>query len=305
MRDRTHLWAFAGAVLAAVIGAVATIAAAGGGPRASDPVVSYDDSRIPAAITNVRVEHGVEENGVKGMRLHARVSTAGRKGVMQEVTALFSDSSGVPLRDGNGRFQTTDGAVAVWSSFVPEYNEANATDVTLFFPLTEFELAPGRHPLRVEVVVYDRSLSAVTARSEPVHFVYTEDLPAATATVSNVWVEPSVVEGGVSGLRVHATVTVQNRQGTEILVGAYFYQGDTPMRDYDGTCGGECVVFASDTETPMYADTRFDDFVLFLPDADMHASGGEYSLQTRVIVKDLTGTEYLAVSEPAAFRKTY
>jgi len=335
--DRHGLWTFIGAVVAALIGGVFTMMAAhqpGPAPAPAQPAPSVDPpaAAAPAAaeVSTLWLEHNVTENGQVGMRIHARVSTSGRKGVEHTVYALFYDSTGTPLRDSDGVLVSSDGNVTVSQDFVPAVNETSAQDLTMFFPATELDLPPGKYSLTVRLHVFDHARDQVTASSEGVGFVYTRGEPApqpaplpapvpvpppappappppgdgsnALATISDLWLEHNVFVDGVKGLRIHAQIRVVNERGRLISMGAFVYwKGGAALRDTNGRFrSGDGSVSVDDEQTPTWDDTVWQTFSLFLPYNELELSTAA-NLELRLAVEDLTTHRHLAVSPPVAF----
>lgn len=307
---------FAGLIIAALIGAYATIVAARGPEAAPDPdpfaPPGVAEPPVPARSTridNVRVEHDAVEGTRTGVRVHARVTTAGRKGVKQSVATYFA-VAGRPLRDGNGHYLSEDGAVSTGTSFVPEYNESNAQDVAMFIPLDELELSAGVHEVSAEVKVFDEALDTFTAGAAPVTFTYTSgDAPAeraASVVFQRVWIEHNVVAEGVNGMRIHVAFSAYELLGEQLVVAVGFSDtGGTVLRDFDQRYRhGDGGAGVSTTATPVYEAARFDDLVLFMPYPELHMRPGTHALEARVGVARAGQPGFLAVSDPVAFTYT-
>lgn len=319
------LWGFSGAIIAALIGAFATMAAnrppEGGSP--SPPYVPADeepDTRPTAAVTvdNVWLEHDVFEDGQKGVRVHARITATGRKGVKESVAAYFY-LEGEPLRDGNGRYASEDGTVSTGDSFIPDYNEANSHELAMFLPLDELELAPGSHEVTARVQVFDHALDRFVARAQPVSFTYTRTAPApaivspppaapstpvaASVFISRVWLEYDVTSMGVMGMNIHVAFTANLLQGTPLTVSAGFSDASGALlRDYNGTFRfADGTVGVIGTTIPIYPAAEFKDFVLFIPYAELHMAPGVHSLQARVGIGTAASPAPLAVSDGVNF----
>ena len=93
-----------------------------------------------------------------------------------------------------------------------------------------------------------------------------------TATIENVWQEHDVTENGVLGMKIHIKFRVFNLLNKSGIVAAWFnYRDGRMLMDSNGlynTSDGSVAVSAY--FTPPYADTAYDDFVLFLPYSELH-----------------------------------
>lgn len=110
------------------------------------------------------------------------------------------------------------------------------------------------------------------------------------AEIERVWVDHSVYQNGVKGMRIHVKFTVDNMNGKTIYAYALFYYGDnvTPLHD----AYGNNLSFSS-YGTPNYDGCRFDDFKIFVPYSglNMQPGAGSVDLSFDISIRTSSGTE--------------
>ena len=72
-----------------------------------------------AKIHKIWLEHGVTQNSQQGVQVHLNVQTIGFRGVDMVAIAYLDHPKGVGVRDTNGKYCTSDGAVAFTTNFTP------------------------------------------------------------------------------------------------------------------------------------------------------------------------------------------
>lgn len=119
----------------------------------------------------------------------------------------------------------------------------------------------------------------------------------ASATIRNVRSEFNVMQGNQKGMRIHIEFSTSKFWGRTGLVAAYFcFDDGTPLKDmnqkYRTTTGD---VSAVQTFVPLYLNSQYDDFVLFIPYDELHMSPGKHNLKFIVRIWD-DNTRELACS---------
>lgn len=109
------------------------------------PEVSYRD---------MWVDYGVYESGRQGLRVHLKFNVQHMKGKPCRAEVLFSQVSGLPLTDQNGRYATSEGKVAVTADFSPQYDSSDFNDLVMFIPYDELHLPSGKHMLKLNAGLY-------------------------------------------------------------------------------------------------------------------------------------------------------
>ncbi|RKU12753.1 hypothetical protein C6502_05250, partial [Candidatus Poribacteria bacterium] len=127
-------------------------------------------------IFKVWVDHNQYQDSVKGMQIHVKFNVHNFKDGSGRVVAYFYKKNGDPLKDTNGRYNTTAGAVSTWGKFQPGYVKSIYNDFKLFLPYTELHMARGKHNLKFRIKIFkfnnSGSWDALSDVSDWVHFTY-------------------------------------------------------------------------------------------------------------------------------------
>ena len=110
-----------------------------------------------AVITKKWIEHNVMENGVKGLRIHLTLDVEGMQGKTGCVLAYLESPKGTGVPDQNKKYYTQNGMVCTSEDFTPRYTSSTYSDFTLFFPLEELHLKPGKHTYYFDLRVLDKT----------------------------------------------------------------------------------------------------------------------------------------------------
>ena len=121
--------------------------------------------------------------------------------------------------------------------------------------------------------------------------------------IGNVWLEHNVMFQGQNGMRIHVAFTAHYLAGTSLEVSAGFsdakgtilWDTNGMYRFPDGSVG------VGSNAVPNYESTVFNDFVLYLPYAELHLPPGAYELSAKVGIAPVGATSLLAVSYPVPF----
>ncbi len=128
-----------------------------------------------ANIHYIDIEHDVYRNGVKGLNVLATFTVNGMKGKTGQIVAYFIYEDGSPLKDLNGKYDTTDGDVSSGENFTPRYDSAKYTDFKIFIPLKELHLGSGSTTVKVFVAIFDENLKQIGQVSDYDSFVYSKN----------------------------------------------------------------------------------------------------------------------------------
>ena len=127
-------------------------------------------------ISKVWVDHNQYQDSVKGMRIHVKFNVHNFKDGNGRVVAYFYKKNGDPLKDANGRYNTTAGDVSTSGKFQPGYVNSVYNDFKLFFPYKELHIARGKHDLKFRIKIFKFNNSgawdALSDVSDWVHFTY-------------------------------------------------------------------------------------------------------------------------------------
>ena len=133
----------------------------------TDKTTSISPSLIPfpthtpsAEIKDIWVEYNAWEYYLDGMKIHVSFDINNLKGKDCIAIAYFYFENGEPLFDFNQQYCTTDGEVASWTNFVPEYEYTDFTDLSIFLPYDELHMEPDTYDLKfyVSILYEDREL---------------------------------------------------------------------------------------------------------------------------------------------------
>lgn len=126
-------------------------------------------------------------------------------------------------------------------------------------------------------------------KSEPVDD--TPPNPNATAEVEETWVDHSVYENDVKGMRIHVRFSINGSKGEPCTATIYFYfQSGKALKDFNGrykTVGGN--VSAYEKFTPRFENSEYADFQIFMPYAELHMETGEFELKYLVEIHNKNG----------------
>lgn len=125
----------------------------------------------------------------------------------------------------------------------------------------------------------------------------------ATATIKDMEVTHNVFQSGQPGILIKLCFTIQHRKGFSCGVLAYFRdeQGNGLVdlnNKFKTTTGHVCV---GSSCTPDFEDALFNDYILFLPYAELDQPDGNQNLQFNVQIFDDIGKIFIAKSEPIHF----
>ena len=151
----------------------------------SPALASGPQSMVPLQFQRLWLEHGVTENGVKGMRVHVKFTIDNMKGKTCKAIAYFDSPKGTGVKDQNGKYCTTGGAVCTTKSFTPGYNDALYEDLSLFIPNEELHMKAGDNTYYTRVFIQAPDGSMI-ANSEFVSFrTHMEEKKAAQKSSGN------------------------------------------------------------------------------------------------------------------------
>lgn len=111
-----------------------------------------------------------------------------------------------------------------------------------------------------------------------------------SADIERIWLDHSVYQNGVKGMKIHVEFTVENMNGKTVYAYAYFYWGDnvTPLHDQ---YGNNLSFYGYGTSN--YDSCRFNDFVIFVPyyGLNMSPNQGSVDISFDISVRNASGTE--------------
>lgn len=126
---------------------------------------------------------------------------------------------------------------------------------------------------------------------------------AQSATISNLRLGHNVTYNGETCLKIHFRLVVNGLKGGEIKAIAYI---DSPkgtgVKDTNGrycTTGG--TVCTSATGTCDWASTEWKDFILYIPNDELHLYFGHHTYYCRVFIQNLGTGKFIGNSEFVSF----
>jgi hypothetical protein len=125
----------------------------------------------------------------------------------------------------------------------------------------------------------------------------------ASATIKNMEVSHNIFQSGQPGIQIRLCFTIQHRKGFSCGVLAYFRDeqgnGLVDLNNKFKTSSGHVCVGSSCV--PDFEDSLFNDYILFLPYAELDQPDGKRNLQFNVQIYDDIGKDFIAKSEPVHF----
>ena len=259
---------------------------------------------IYGAVTEVWVDHNVENEGEVGMTIHAKFEINGmlsRQGVIQ---AFFYHPSGQPLIDTNDNYRTEDGSVTCGDYFQPPYENTIYNDFQLFIPYVELHLDKSCR-LLCDVYISDGNNWVAKSSQISIDYKYYQPMPKIEAQIEKTWLDYDVqTEDGTVGLVIHTQFVVSGLQNVTNQCNAYFYfENGEPLKDYNNNyCCGDGTVCIPGEYTPDYQNCRFDDFQLFIPNEELHVTGSGNLIY---VISIFNGDDVIAQSEQQVFPFSY
>jgi hypothetical protein len=106
-------------------------------------------------INSMSVEHNIYHNNKLGMYIHLDLTIHHAMNRDCSAVAWFYYADGTVLRDIDNSYRTSNGQVATYEDFRPNYESTNFSDLRLFMPYSEFDLrAAGLYHLKFKVGLF-------------------------------------------------------------------------------------------------------------------------------------------------------
>jgi hypothetical protein len=279
-------------------GATAALLAAIRANGPSAPTPTPYSSRPSASFKDIWVDYDVTESGQKGMRIHVKFTTYGMKNLNSYLAIYFMDDSGRTLKDNNDKFNSTSGDVAVYREITPAYDPADYSDLTVFMPYSELDLADGNWDLTMDVkLIYKQGglIQELTKKD----FNYKQgdttvcpDANSVTAKVNRIWVDYNITEGGKRGMRIHVNFEVTGLQGIDSKLTARVQKenGTFLTNSSSAYSNNEGQLAVSFDMKPGYPTTVFKDADIFLPYSEINVTRGKWNLSLDIDLNCDDGT---------------
>jgi hypothetical protein len=258
---------------------------AGGATIMAQPA-SASSTAPSAKFDRVWVDYDVKENGVNGMRIHAKFTVYGMKNVPSYIAIYFEDINGVRLRDKNKKIYSSANEVAIYKALDIGYDPGVFDDVSVFMPYEELELAAGKYALRMDIdLIYKAGGLIQHLTFENFSFTQPEAVTSPTttneATVNKIWIEYDVTENGRKGMRVHADFKVYGLKGIDSYIAIYIQRenGDALKSNSTGYSSVDGTLALFKVLKPGFEPTLYEDAQLFLPYDEIPVGNGEFNLK--------------------------
>ena len=126
---------------------------------------------------------------------------------------------------------------------------------------------------------------------------------AQTAQIEKSWLEFNVTRNGKTGINIHTKFSIKGHKGKKVKAISYVYEDNkkkwmdvnNQYRSNDGQ------VSASYEGVPKYDDTVFHDFVVFIPNDELHMAPGKHNYYIQTQIWSTSMNKFLAVSEYMSF----
>lgn len=234
-----------------------------------------------AKFERIWIDYDVTEGGVMGMRIHTKFTVYDMKNVPSYLAIYFETRDGKRLPDKNKRFYSTDGEVALYKELQIDYNPGVYSDLAIFMPYAELDLAPGDYELRMDVDLIYKAGGLIQHLTFE-NFDYTK--PAAEkgkATVEKVWVDYDITQNGKRGMLIHVNFTVRGLKGVDSYLAIYFEHKNGEKLTGTNTAysskDGQLAVYKS--LKPGFEPTVYEDAQLFLPYEEIDLGRGSFDLK--------------------------
>lgn len=118
-------------------------------PNATPAVKSPTDPN--GRIDRTWVDYNVTENGRTGMRIHNKFSVYNLKDTECYLAVYFQKDDGTDLTSEDPNFRSAKGTLALFKLLKPNFPNTVYDDITVFMPYGEFNVAPGKYKLKLDV----------------------------------------------------------------------------------------------------------------------------------------------------------
>lgn len=258
------------------------------GPNVTTPTPT-PSSRPRAVFKDLWVDYDVTEGSQKGMRIHAKFTAYGMRGMASYLAIYFQDQYGtaLPNKSGNSSYNSSDNKVAVYREMTPGYDPADYDDFIVFMPYDELDLGRGTWNLRMDVkIIYKAGglISQLTTKDFQYSNGSNTQVPNTenvTANVKRVWVDYNITQGGVRGMRVHVNFDITGLQGVDSRLvirirkvgGDYLTNSGSAYANVNGEFQTEYKM------KPGYPTTVYSDASVFIPYDQVIIGRGRWNLE--------------------------
>jgi hypothetical protein len=269
--------------------ALLSLTAAKAAPASHRPVVFDKPS---ATFDSIWVDYDITENDMFGMRIHLKFTCYEMKDIDSYVAIYYeyNDEYAGWLKDKDGKFNSTDGYVALYRSLKPAYDPAVYDDLTLFMPYKQLDLEPGVYDLRMDIKLIYKEGGQIdhltyydfdySKKGSPADLE--EDSTNDTKiTFDDMWVDYGVMQDGENGMRIHLKFSASNMKDVDAYAVVYFeMKNGDPVKGKSSTYrskNGQLAVYKS--IKPAYDVADYKDLQLFIPYSQFDLGTGKVDLK--------------------------
>jgi hypothetical protein len=104
--------------------------------------------------------------------------------------------------------------------------------------------------------------------------------------IQNTWTEHNIFHQGRKGMRIHVQFKIDGQRERKCSLDAYFYfKNGEPLKDFNGLyTNSEGNVALEEFFTPTYGNSRYENFIMFMPVEELHMSKGKHELKFHLVV---------------------
>lgn len=238
------------------------------------------------------VEYDVAYYGSYGMLFHFDVTVHNCTGKELLANVFIEDSNHNWMKSNDKAYATSVGTVFGYETIKAIYPSCRWNDLKVFIPYSAMSMPESG--LSYQYALYIRELDFKEIKNSP---FYTLDWAAHASLAKinnkkpavkfyNSWVEYDVYSGGEKGVNFHFDYTVWNALGKDLWAVLFINDSNNVwMKTNNATYRSKPdIICNSQKITPIYDDSRWQDFKIFLPYSAMIVSEGvtySYSLYIR------------------------
>jgi serralysin len=237
-------------------------------------------------LQDLNIEYNVTENGQLGMKIKQNFliyNAQNNKCIM--AVYFYNADDDKALEDKNGTKASADRKVASYTTFTPNYQNTQYTDLSVFMPYDELELGSGNFRLKCYVALFDPNLKVITSSGYQ-YFTFSQGISCKEVKVETKF------DDATQQIAVTPIFTIDNAKGISCHAVVYFYdEKGVPLKGnntlYEATDGS---VSSTADFTPGYSTTLYNngqaDFSVNLPYKELHLLRGYYKIQYKVVLFD-------------------
>ena len=167
-------------ILCAVSMLLSSMAVSDGTSRKFELTSDFTEPNESPAVEDVMfekvwLEYNVKVDGLKGMRIHAKLTVKNNSNVECRLIAKFYKRDGKPLMSDSAGLYGNSHQVFTFVDITPHLDITEFPDTSLFFPHRDFNITePGVHPLKIVLFLTRYPQGNQLGQSAAVNFKYTK-----------------------------------------------------------------------------------------------------------------------------------